>query len=179
MVSEKTLESPLDCKEIQPVHPKRNQSLIFIGRTDPEAEIPIFWPPDAKNWVIGKDPDAGKDWRLGKRTTEDEMVGWHHGLDGHEFEQALGVGDGQGGLACCGSWGCNKSALTERLNWPELIPTERSAYDKRVAWWIFKSEFRSISGIVVGNSELPLEPLLATTPTVSSILECDYLTFCS
>ena len=156
MVLEKTLESPLDCKEIQPVHPKRNQSLIFIGRTDPEAEIPIFWPPDAKNWVIGKDPDAGKDWRLGKRTTEDEMIWWHHWLDGHEFEQALGVGDGQGSLACCGSWGCYKSAMTEQLNWPELIPTERSAYYKHVAWWIFKSEFRSISRIVVGNSELPL-----------------------
>ena len=99
---EKTLERPLDFKEIQPVHPKGNQSWTFIGRTDAEAETPIFWPPDAKNWLIWKDPDAGKDWRPEEKgTTEDEMVGWHHRLDGHEFEQAPGVGDGQGSLACC------------------------------------------------------------------------------
>ena len=96
----KTLESPLDCKEIQRVHPKENQPWIFIGRTD--AEIPILWPPDAKSWVIWKDPDAGKDWgQAEKGTTEDEIIGWHHWLDGHEFEQALGVGDGQGSLAHC------------------------------------------------------------------------------
>ena len=86
VVLEKTLESPVDCKEIQPVHPKGNQSWIFIGRTDAEAETPILWPPDAKNWLIGKDHDAGKDWRWEKGMTEDEMVGWHHQLDGHEFE---------------------------------------------------------------------------------------------
>ena len=115
---EKTLENPLDCKKIQPVHPKGNQSWIFIGRTDAEAEAPILWPPDAKNWLIGKDPDAGKDWRREvKGTTEDEMVGWHHWLDGHEFEQAQGVGDGQGGLACCSPWGHKESDTTERLNW--------------------------------------------------------------
>ena len=97
---EKTLESPLDCKEIQPVNPNGNQSLIFTRRTD--AEAPILWPPDAKSWLIGKNPDAGKDWRQeNKGTTEDEMVGWHHQLDGHEFEQARGVHDGQGSLACC------------------------------------------------------------------------------
>ena len=91
---EKTLESPLDSKEIQPVYPKGNQSWIFIGRTDAEAEIPVLWPPDANNWLIGKGPDAGKDWRQEQKvTTEDEMVGWHHWLDGHEFEQAPGVGD--------------------------------------------------------------------------------------
>ena len=101
VVLEKTLESPLDCKEIQPVNPKGNQSWIFIGRTDAEPETPILWPPDAKNWLIGKDRDAGKDWRQEKATTEDEMVGWHHRLNGHEFEQALEVGDGQGSLACC------------------------------------------------------------------------------
>jgi len=96
------LESPLDCKEIQPVHPKGNQSWIFIGRIDAEAEAPILWPPAVKNWLIWKDPDAGKDWRQEEKgSTEDEIVGWHHQLDGHEFEQALGVGDGQGSLACC------------------------------------------------------------------------------
>ena len=93
------LESPLDCKEIKPVNPKGNQSWIFIGRTD--GKVPILWPPDAKNWLIGKDPDAGKDWRFKEKwMTEDEMVGWHHQLDGHEFEQALGIGNGQGSLAC-------------------------------------------------------------------------------
>ena len=97
VVLEKTLESPLDSKEIKPVNPKRNQSWIFIGRTDAEAEAPILWPPDAKNWLIGKAPDTGKDWRQEEKgTREDEMVKWHHWLNGHEFEQALGVGDEQG-----------------------------------------------------------------------------------
>ena len=100
----KTLESPLDCKEIQPLHPKGDQSWIFTGRTEPET--PILWPPDVKNWLIGKDPDAGKDWSGEKGTTEDEMVGWHHWLNGHEFESTLGVGNGQGGLACCSPRGC-------------------------------------------------------------------------
>ena len=105
VVLEKTLESPLDSREIQPVHPKGHQSWIFIGRTDAEAETPILWPPDAKNWLTGKDPDAGKDWgQEEKGTTEDEMAGWHQQLNGHEFEQALGVGDGQGSLACCSPW---------------------------------------------------------------------------
>ena len=106
VVLEKTLESPLGGKEIQPVHPKGNQSWIFIWRTDAEAEATILWPPDAKNWLIGKDPDAGKDWgQEEKATTEDEMVEWHHRLDGHEFEQAPGVGEGQGILVCCSLWG--------------------------------------------------------------------------
>ena len=105
VVLEKTLESPLGGKEIQPVHPKGNQSWIFIWRTDAEAEATILWPPDAKNWLIGKDPDAGKDWgQEEKATTEDEMVEWHHRLDGHEFEQAPGVGEGQGILVCCSLW---------------------------------------------------------------------------
>ena len=116
----KTLESPLDCKEIKPVNPKGNQSWIFIRRTDAEAEAPILWPPNVKNWLIGKDPDAGKDWRRdGKEITEDEMVEWHHRLDGHEFEQASGVGDGQGRLACCSSWDHKESDTTERLNWTD------------------------------------------------------------
>ena len=102
----KTFESPLDCKDIQPVHPKGNQSWIFLGRTDAEAETPILWPPDGTNWFIGKDLDSGKDWRQGKKgMTEDETDGWHHRLDRHEFEQALGVCDGQGSLVCCSPWG--------------------------------------------------------------------------
>ena len=117
VVLEKTLESPLDCKEIKPVNPKGNQSWIFTGKTDAEAEAPILWPPDAKNWLIGKDPDAGKDWRKEEKgTTQDEMVGWHHQLDGHEFEQTLWDGDGQRSLAWCSPWGRKESDTTERLN---------------------------------------------------------------
>ena len=98
----KTLESPLDCKEIQPVHPKVNQYGIFIGRTDAEAETPILWPPDVNSWLIWKNPDAGEDLKQEEKgMTEDEMVGWYHRVDGHEFEQALGVGNGQGSLAYC------------------------------------------------------------------------------
>ena len=104
--------------EIQPVHPKGNQSWIFIGRTDAEAEIPILWPPDVKNWLIGKDPDTGKDWRKEEKgMTEDEMVGWHHRLNGHEFEQAPGFGDGQGSLVCCSPLGLKESNTTEWLTW--------------------------------------------------------------
>ena len=118
---EKTLESPLDCKEIQPVHSKGNQSWIPIGRTDAEAETPILWPADAKNWLTGKDPNAWKDWRWEEKgTTEDETVGWHHRLNGHEFGQALGVSDGQGILACCSPCGCKELDITEWLNWTEL-----------------------------------------------------------
>ena len=117
VVLETTLESPLDCKEIKPVHPKGNQSWIFIGRTDAEAEAPVVGPPDAKNWLIWKDRDAGKDWRQEKKgTTEDEMAEWHHGLDWRESEWTPRVGDGQGGLACCDSWGQKESDTTERLN---------------------------------------------------------------
>ena len=115
---QRTLESPLDCKEIQPVHPKGDQSWVFIGRAEAEAETPILWPPHAKSWLIGKDPDAGRDWgQEEKGTTEDEMAGWHHRLDGHECGLTLGIGAGQGGLACCGSWGCKELDTTERLNW--------------------------------------------------------------
>ena len=122
VVLEKTLESPLTCKGIQPVHPKGNQSWIFIGRTDAEADSPIIWPLDAKDWLISNDPDAGKDWWWEEKGTEDEMVGWHHGLNGHEFAWTLGAGDGQGGLACCSPWGLKESDTTEWLNWIELNP---------------------------------------------------------
>ena len=115
---EKTLESPLDCKEIQPVPPKGDQSWVFIGRTDAKAETPVLWPPHMKSWLIGKDSDAGRDWgQEEKGMTEDEMAGWHHWLDGHESEWTPRVGDGQGGLACCDSWGCKKSDTTD---WTEL-----------------------------------------------------------
>ena len=124
VVLEKTLESPLDCKEIQPVHPRGNQSWIFTGRTD--AEAPILWPSDVKNWLIGKDPDAGKDWRQ----EEKRMVGWHYWLNGREFEQALGIGNGQGSLVCCSPWGCKESDTTEWLNWTEHV----SIYIKFKYW---------------------------------------------
>ena len=106
MMLEKTLESPLDCKEIKPVHPKGNQSWIFIGRTDAEVEAPILWPSEGKNWFIGEDPDAGKDWSPEEKgTTEDEMVGWHHRLNEHEFELTPGGGAWQASLVCCSPWG--------------------------------------------------------------------------
>ena len=130
LVVKKTLESPLDCKEIKPVNPKGNLSWIFIGQTDAEAETPILCPPDAKNYLIWKDPDAGKNWRWKEKgTTEDEIVGWHHGPDGREFEQALGVGDGQGSLACCSLWGRKESDMTELLNWTD--ETEVTIYAKK------------------------------------------------
>ena len=121
VVLEKTLESPLDCKEIQPVHPK-DQSWLFIGRTDAEAETPVLWPPHVNNWLIGKDSDDGRDWgQEEKGTTEDEMVGWHHQLSGHEFGWTPGIGYGQWGLACCDSWGCRESDHKRRLHTEELM----------------------------------------------------------
>ena len=136
------LLSPWDCKEIQPVHPKGNWSWIYTGRTDAEAEAPILWPPYGKNWLPSKDPDAGKDWRWEEKgTTEDEMVGWHYWLNGHEFEYALGGGDGQGSLACCSPWDHKESYMTEWLNWNEL---------KR---WCLSCDWK-------GRKKLPLEALL-------------------
>ena len=118
----RTLETLFNWRDFQLVHPKENQSWIFIGRTDAEAETPILWPPDVKYWLIWKDPDAGKDWRWEEKgMTEDESVRWHHLLDGHEFEQALGVGDGQGSLACCSPWVHKESDTTERLNSSDFI----------------------------------------------------------
>ena len=120
VVLEKTLESPLDCKEVKPGNPKGNQSWLFIGKTNAETETSILWPPDVKNWLIGKDPDAGKDWRQEEKgMTEDDMVGWHHRLNVHEFEQAPGVGDGLGSLACCSPWDRKELDMTEQLNWTE------------------------------------------------------------
>ena len=125
VVLAKTLESPLDCKEIQPVHSEGDQPWDFFGRNDAKAEIPVLWSPHANSWLIGKDSDAGRDWgQEEKGTTEDEMAGWDHWLDGSESERTPGVGDGQGGLACCDSWGCKESDMTERLIWSDLI------------WWI-------------------------------------------
>ena len=120
-VGEDSWES-LDCKEIQPVHPKGDQSWVFVGWTNPEAETPIRWPPHVKSWLIGKDPDTGRGWgQEEKGTTKDEMAGWHHWLNGRESEWTLGVGDGQGGLACCDSWGCQESDTTEQLNWTAFL----------------------------------------------------------
>ena len=116
-------EDSWDCREIQPVHSKGHQPWVFFGRNDAKAETPVLWPPHAKSWLLEK-TDAGRDWEQeGKGTTEDEMAGWHHWLDGHEFEWTLGDGDGQGGLACCDSWGRKESDTTERLNWTELNQT--------------------------------------------------------
>ena len=120
VVLEKTLESPLDCKEIQPVHSEGDQPWVFFGRTDAKAEIPVLWPPLVKSWLIWEDSDLGRDWgQEQKWMTEDEMAGWHHWLDGRESGWTPGVGDGQGGLACWDSWGCKESDTTERLNWTE------------------------------------------------------------
>ena len=121
MVLEKTLESPLDCKEIQPVHSEGDQPWDFFGGNDAKAETPVLWPRHAKTWLIGKDFDAGRDWGQEKKgKMEDEMAGWHHRLDGRESEWTLGDGDGQGGLVCCDSWGLKESDTTEWLNWTEL-----------------------------------------------------------
>ena len=122
VVLEKILESPLDCKEIQPVHSKGDRSWVFFGRTNAKAETPILWPLYAKSWLLGKDSDAGRDWgQEEKGMTEDEMAGWHHGLDGCESGWTAGVGDGQGGLVCWGSWGHKESDMTEWLNEPKYI----------------------------------------------------------
>ena len=125
----KLINTSINQSMIIPVNPKGNEYWIFIGMTDAEAETSILWPPDAKNWLIGKEPDAGKDWgQEEKGMTEDKMVGWHHLLNGHESEHAPGVGDGQGSLACCSLWGCKELDMTERLNWMNTSITSHS-YD--------------------------------------------------
>ena len=124
-------EDVWELKEIQPVHPKGDQSWVFTGKTDAEAETPVLWAPDAMNWLIGKDRDAERDWgQKEKGMTEDEMAGWHHWLNGHGFGWTPGVGDGQGGLACCGSWGHIESDMTEQLNWTQLKDLWIDYYNK-------------------------------------------------
>jgi len=132
---EKTLESPLDSKEIQPVNPQGNQSWIFIGKTDAEAETPVLWPPDGKNWLTGKDPNARKDWRQEEKVmTEDEMVGWYHRLEGYELQQAPGVVDGQRSLTCCCPQGHKESDMTEWLNWAEQCALLHENFIQVVRW---------------------------------------------
>ena len=139
----------MDCKEIQSVSPKGNQSIqIFIGKTDAEAEAPILWPPDVNNWLIGKDPDSGKNWgQEEKGMAEDEMVAWHHWLNRHEFEQAPGADDGQGSLACCNPWDCKELDMTERLNWTEktvwnfLQKIYMEAYDPVILYQVYTQKY--------------------------------------
>ena len=168
VVLEKTLDCPLDCKEIKPINPKGNQSWIYTGRTDAESEAPILWAPDMKNWLIGKDPDAGKDWRQDQKvTTEDEVVGWDHQLHGHEFEQAPGVGDGHGGLVCCSPWGHKESDTTEWLNWTE--PTEMNQISNWNIHWIIEKarQFQKNIWVTEWVKLLSHVQLLATLSTVA------------
>ena len=157
-VLEKTLENPLDCKEIQPVH-SENQPWDFFVRNDAKAETPVVWPPHAKSWLIGKDSDAGRDWgQEEKGTTEDEMAGWHHWLHGHESQWALGVGDGQGGRACCDSWGCKESDTTDQLNWLnfwDLVPD-----DLRWSWCSNnRNKLHNKCNALESSWNYPLQPL--------------------
>ena len=143
VVLEKTLESPLDCKEIQQIHFEGDQPWVFFGRNNAKAETPVLWPLHAKSWLIGKDSDAGRDWgQEAKGTTEDEMAGWHHWLDGHESEWTLGVGDGQGGLVCCDSWGCKELDTTERLNWTELKVSLMPHLHQKCNWMLSTRGFK-------------------------------------
>ena len=153
VVLEKTLESPLDYKDIQPFHSEGDQPWDFFGRNDAKAETPVLCPPHVKSWLIGKDPDAGRDWgQEEKGTTEDEMAGWHHWLDGREFDWTPRVGDGQGGQACCDSWGHKELDTTERLNWTEL---GRESVDPCVQWCnFFGSTQRTI--ICLANLGAPM-----------------------
>ena len=151
VVLEKTLESPLDCKEVQPVHPKGEQSWVFIGRNDADAETPVLWPPQAKSWLIGKDSDAGRDWgQKEKGITEDAMAGWHHWLDGRESEWTPGVGDGQGGLVCCNSWGRRESNMTEQMNWTELNWSIQ-AEAMMINWSNYETVTSKIAYLLVGK----------------------------
>ena len=159
LVLEKTLESPLDCKEIQLVYSKGDQSWVFFGRTDAKAETSVLWPPHVKSWLIGKDSDAGRDWGQDEKgMTEDEMAGWHHQPDGCEFGWTSGVGDGQRGLACCSSWGRKESDTTEQLNW-----TEGSVVFLHILLIGFQSQifcglFSPVQDLRVGRVNMELDP---------------------
>ena len=158
VVMEKTLESPMDFKGIQPVHSKGDQPWVFFGRTDAKAETLILWPPDVKNWLIGKDPDAGQDWRQEEKgTAEEEMVGWHHWLNGHEFEQALGIDDRQGNLVCCSPWSHKELDTTEWLNWTEgrerLSDLSKVSTDNKSWSWDSKTKW-PVSIIFALNSTI-------------------------
>ena len=177
VVLEKTLESPLDCKEIQPVHSKGDQPWNFFGRNDTKAETPILWPPHVKSWLTGKNSDAGRDWgQEEKGTTEDEMAGWHHQLNGCEFEWTPGDGDGQGGLACCSSWGCKESDMTEQLNWTELNWTSYKKLSYNVTsrvLTVIQSRYRTILS-PQGHLSLPFYTATSRAPlTPTSSLTCD------
>ena len=173
---EKTLESPLHCKEIQPVHSEGDQSWVFFGRNDAKAKTPVLWPHHVKSWLIGKDSDAGRDWgKERKGTTEDEMAGWHHWLNGHESEWTPGVGDGQGGLACCDSWGRIESDTTEQLNWTELKELEKLFPVFSLNWlektlWIWEEFlpvlFDTEVMLLVLNPTTIKQPLPLSTETV-------------
>ena len=150
MVLEKTPESPLDCKEIQPVHSEGDQPWDFFGRKDAEAETLVLWPPHVNSWLIGKDSDAGRDWgQEEKGTTEDEMAGWHHWLNGHESQWTPGVGDVQGGLACCDSWGRKESDMTERLIWSDLMQS----------WELGGKAISPVSGLRLTGFEVKQTPV--------------------
>ena len=167
VVLAKTLESPLDCKEIQPVHSEGDESWDFFGRNDAKAETPVLWPPHVKSWLIGKDSDAGRDWgQEEKGMAEDEMAGWHHRLDGREFEWTQGVGDGQGGLTCCDSWGWKELDMIKQLNWTEWIEVFPVFFPRwRLKWFVLLYVFWLACVCVCyiitrsKSSEMHLEPL--------------------
>ena len=168
VVLEKTLESPLECKEIQPINPKGNQSWLFIERTDAEAEAPIVWPPVARGWLIRKDPDAGKDWRQKEKgITKDEMVGWHHRLEGHEFEQAPRVGDGWGSLACCSPWGHKESDMTEQMNWTEVRNSHRLGKNT----YSYVSNKQASVVLCYGNLEFVMAPYLIQVMVLPCLIQ--------
>ena len=188
------MTSPLDCKESQPVHSEGDQPWDFFGRTDAKAETPVLWPPYAKSWLIGKDSVAGRDWgQEEKGTTEDEMVGWHHWLNGHGFGWTPGVGDGQGGLACCGSWGCKELDTTERLNCTELngfcvihlnflillahvcIPSNREYH---FVFNVLEFYMSKLHNLIFCNL-LPIPPLMMIHKGISSHFHCSVDFHCS
>ena len=153
VVLEKTLESSLDCKEIQPAHSKGDQAWVFTGRTDAKAETAILCPPHAKRWLIGKNSDPGRNWVQKKGMTEDEMAGWHHWLDGHEFEWTPRVGVGQGTLVCCDTWGHKESNTTEKLKWTELNWVLGQCYFFMIVtlWKVLSKEWTHFSKWILGR----------------------------